>query len=62
MTPPSDPHKEFNTEKNQPHVIPSYDIYGEQFSEISEYQFKNDSSDSAEDDDWDSFGDLILFV
>jgi hypothetical protein len=60
MTPPSDPHKEPNTEKNQPHITPSFDIYTERFSEISEHQFteKNDS----DNDDHDSFGDLILFI
>jgi len=62
MTPPSSPndHKEFNSEKNQPHITPSYDIYGEHFSEILEEQV-NEESDNKRDD-WDSFGDLILFI
>lgn len=60
MTPPSDPHKEFNTEKNQPHIIPSYDIYGERFSEISVHQFSEKTD--GDEDDYDSFGDLVLFV
>lgn len=60
-TPPSsEPHQEFNSDKNQPHITPSYDIYGERFSEVSEHQIYDESDKKK--DDWDSFGDLILFI
>ena len=46
---------------DQPFFLPHYDSFGDYNSEVTE-NVHDDLDKKSEKDDWDSFGDLILFI